>query len=465
RNVKKSDGRMAAYNDTVLVEDASQEQRGGLVDLLLVLIVWSIMFFSFGPKDIQASFHYVPQLFTACFGGFIIIRRRLEGYRFVFPTETLLYALMGLWALTGVFVAERMTAFRAGWFRHWKLGVLLLLSIWAASSLSRLKTVVVGGIAGGLILLVLLPMVGIGNYSNLSTGWDDRMTGATGNPNNLSRIAELAFAAMLFAAVTAKYGWGKALALLLALIPLWVAVKTGSRNAAVGVVTALVATYFLYVRPMWKGRALRKSVAVLLIAGVLLGGWCYIMFYSPFEQRFESLFAFVFKGQTHELLGSSRGRMFLGELHMTWDHPLFGVGLGQDIFELSQYSHLPAMFIHSDLAGLGGVIGLPGLLLYYSIPLVLLLRLRRIVKHPLVTEAEAKAARFCMIFAVLFLARTVHDSIYYNKAILIILGGLIGYSHQLWATLQNAEAVEEYEWPAEDGKVVPGAAWPVPRYS
>lgn len=432
-------------------ETPTTNRKAGFVDILIVLWMWSMLFLSFGPKSIQARFHYVPQLLTLLLIVFVIARYVMEEGRFRINVEVALYAAWGIWAFTGLLATEYTHLFWPCMSRLWKLGGMFLLICWAVNSEYRLKSLILIGLVGGTLAVTIGPILGIGQY-HLEMG--GRETGALGNPNSLAYMSELMLCGLLFAIATVRSRWIKLLSLACIPIPLYLGYQTGSRNAFVGIVIVLLTTYFFYMRPRLKGRIVVKLSALIAILLIIVLMFHIIAVYSPFAVRFESLFEFLTTGRSSELAKGGRGRMFMGGLRMTLDYPILGAGLGHDYPMLASYTGLHPMFIHSDLAGLGGMVGIPGLILFYSIGILLFVRTRRITKHPALTVQEKEFALFCLVFLACYLARTVYDALYCNKITWVLLGGITGYVEHMRSELRLREAAAVYDEEQEDDMVV-----------
>lgn len=422
-----------------------REDRVGLVDFLLVLWMWALLFMSLGPQYIQDRYHYIPQMLLAVLALPILVRRVAEAKPFSIPREAIVYILFGAWSITGIIVAQNSGVFWIATGRLWKLGAMFLLMIWAIDSQRRLEILILYGIVGGMIIVFLAPALGIVRYELAESFSGGRETGALGNPNSLSHMAVLAFYGLLFAIATARAKWRKILAVLLLPIPIYAALIAGSRNGWVGIFTALLLVYFFYFRPRLRGRAAAK---LFIIASILLSiavSTHLLLTYSRFAYRYKNLFELVTTGRMGEFRQEGRMVMFRGELRMTRAHPLFGVGLGQDYMRLSEYSGLRPMYIHSDFAGLGGLVGIPGYILFYLIPIGLAIRAYRLSKHPLITAEQQKILLFCVIFLVGDLTRTVYGSLYAAKFSWIFWGGITGYVCKLKSDLGLRELQEVWQ--------------------
>jgi len=173
--------------------------------------------------------------------------------------------------------------------------------------------------------------------------------------------------------------------------------------------------------------------------------------YSPFAWRFDTI-AKLLQGDSTAFEESGRGMAYMGALRMTLDHPIVGVGLGHDYPFLVQYTGMGNMYIHSDLLGLGGIVGLPGLVLFYCIPILMLRRLNWIRKHPLLMPGELNSVLFFRVFLVCYLFRTIGSSVYENRIHWVLLGWILGYAYNKCIELRRREeyAPVLYESPIPD---------------
>jgi hypothetical protein len=268
-----------------------------------------------------------------------------------------------------------------------------------------------------------------------------RETGALGNPNSLADMSVLCFIGLMMAMATARTPWTKVLPVLFLPIPIYASFRTGSRNALVGLFIAVVLTYFFYLRPTLRGRPILRALGLTVVLACVGVGAYAALTYAPFAWRYKGMWEFLTTGQSAEFMEESRVVMFLAELRMTMSHPFLGVGLGQDLFRLIEYMPtLHQMFIHSDFAGLGGLIGLPGWALFYVILISLTVRGHRLSKHPLVSPQEAGLLIFCVIFMVSSITRTFYGSMYAAIYSWVLWGGIAGYILSVHARVRAMES-------------------------
>lgn len=418
--------------------------------MLMVLWIWAMLFMSCGPRAVQERYHYVPQILLIILVLPIVVRRIAEGKSLTLPREVAIYALWVTWCLMGLLVATHPSALWESVGTLLKLGGTFLLMAWVVDSRKRLNALILLGFVGGMILVFFSPALGTGEIYMREHEFGGRETGATGNPNTLSYLAVIAFTGLLFAVASARTKPFKIILTLVMAIPIYAAFKTGSRNAWAGIFTAIVLLYFCYFRTRFRGKLATKFILFTIIFGVIAGGTYLLLSFGQFAYRYESLIEFITTGQTGRFATEGRVVMFMGELRMTAQNPVLGVGAGHDFIHLQKYTQMPGV-IHSDLAGLGGVIGIPGFLLFYAIPISLALRIRRLISHPLATPEERKILSFCLILLLGNLLRTVHSSVYRSKFTWTIWGGILGYATSLQSELQAREAaglLEQWEEPA-----------------
>ena len=414
-------------------------RRAGLMDVLLALWLWAMLFTSYGPPEVQRRFHYVPQILLVILAVPVVIRRLAEG-RLLLPRELLLYIAWGVWSITGLWVAHYEGLFWSSYGRTWKMGALFLIVTWAVDSYRRLRTLLLLGFVAGMIVVAATPWFGIGSYEQMAGDFGGRATGALGNPNTLSHLATIGFMSIVLAIATARRTWAKALWALLLSVPLYLAWVTGSRNAWAALVLFAVISYFFYLRPQLRGRIGAKLGAMVSIAVVIVGGTALMLAYSEFAARFDSLIEFLTTGETRNFFQEGRVRILFGELAMSADNLLFGVGLGQDWFRLPQYAGMTTGFIHSDMAGLAGMLGLLGWLLFYGILASLVLRCWKLAKHPMATAEERKVLLLAAVFMATDVGRTLFMSLYAAKTAWVLWGGIAGFATAMAAQFAQRAA-------------------------
>jgi len=402
-------------------------RRAGIMDVLLALWLWALLFTTYGPKEIQARFHYVPQVLLAVIAVPLVIRRLARG-QLLIPTGGLLYIAWAVWSFTGIFVAKYERLFWSSYGRTWKLFVLFLLVSWAVDSYRRLRILLLVGFTGGMCVAAVAPLFGFSSYEQMAGEFGGRATGALGNPNTLSHLATIGFMSIILAIATARGLVTKVLWAMLLAIPLYLAWVTGSRNAWAALVLFGIMAYFFYLRPQLRGHIGAKLGAVISIAVAIVGGTALMLAYSQFASRFDSLIEFLTTGETRRFARESHVVAMFAEWRMFANNMALGVGLGQDYLRLPEYGGQRLLFIHSDLSGLGGIVGLPGLVLYYAILGTITYRCWKTSKHPMATPVEQKVLLLATVFMATDIARTLFVSIYGAKIAWVLWAGIAGYA-------------------------------------
>lgn len=426
--------------------------RAGIVDVLLALWLWATLFTAYGPKEVQQQFHYVPQILLAILAVPLVIRRLAEG-RMLLPTEAFLYIAWAVWGSTGLFVARYERIFWSSYGQTWKLLILFLLVAWAVDSYHRLWTLLVVGFLGGMLAATVAPLLGFGSYEEMAGGFGGRARGALGNPNTLSLLASIGFMGTVLAIVTARRKRAKVLWTLGLAAPLYIAWITGSRNAWAALVLFGMMFYLFYLRPRMRGRFGARMAAATTLAVAVVGGTALMLTFSRFAGRFESLIEFLTTGETRSFFQSGRAQTMFAELRMAAKNPIFGVGLGQDSLLLMQYGAPRQLFLHSDMPGLAGLIGLPGWLLYYAILGTLTFRCWRASKHPTATHEERNTLSLVAGFTATSVAMTLFSPLYCAKIAWMFWGGIAGY-----VTTMSAQFAQRAAQPHPALTPEPGAA-------
>jgi O-antigen ligase len=223
------------------------------------------------------------------------------------------------------------------------------------------------------------------------------------NPNDLASILLTAMPFLGFMAVRTGNGIRRPLALGGAVLILLVVSRTGSRAALIAGAVAMVALFF-------RIGAMQK--VKLVVVGVVAFGILAATLPGQLAERFTTVFGSedVYDQPRDEVLRSSiesaysRRMLLMDSLTVTWEHPVFGVGLGN--FPVAQNDLAKARgeamgnwhLTHNTYTQVSSESGVPGLALFL---LALLFSFRAISRVLRMTAASTSpAGRDIRMFAV-----------------------------------------------------------------
>jgi O-antigen ligase len=372
-----------------------------------------------------------------CAAGFAI--GSLRG-NIVFPPEALLFSGFLVWSGLGLFVAQVHLLVIGRMFTLFQLYVMTLIIFHFCTSTKTARYLLLAVLTG--CFIVGLSAYLSGEYERAEVE-GERAAGFALNANAFSMTLVYASAILFYFFKTWKSWILKAiLAVSLVGIALLV-IASGSRAGFISFLV-LSAAWFLFSY----GREVQKQpVTVIIMLIVLLFG-LFILFSSLSDTTMgkrldEMMNAFRESGASGGSLGLRQAMVGQG-IAIIKKNPIIGIGLDQFrvVSGTGTYSHNNYIEVFYST-------GIPGGILYYSIFLVLWLRLRRLGKLlPDPKSKELVSMAKALIIMVLISDMAVID--YYIKLHWIVMAILIGWSYHkeqqiqsLLATTKNEEEESE----------------------
>jgi len=206
--------------------------------------------------------------------------------------------------------------------------------------------------------------------------WNGRIAGPLGNANLFGVVLTSSLAASLAYAATTKSFVPRIALLAVSLFLFYMISETGSRKAMIGSILVIVtvsAVVLNHVRKTNTAKFLLASVAGVLL---VIGGITYLAS-SQHINRFDRVASALVAGDVSHADGSLQHRARFAKLavEQTAKHPILGIGLDnfQDI-DLGFFRN-PNTYSHSNYLEVMVSTGIPGLVLYCSIYVVLLIKL------------------------------------------------------------------------------------------
>jgi len=204
-------------------------------------------------------------------------------------------------------------------------------------------------------------------------------------------------------------------------------IASGSRKAVLG----LAAFYLLWVFFCYrKDMARRPSILLGILLGFGLGGVVFTV--AARESVVGTRLMRTYKAMAGERTkegGGERIDIYKRAFWVLGQHPFVGVGMGH--FEV--YSGGPGS--HSDLMGVATATGLPGLILYSSIIMIMWRRAGQVAKYT-DDPTTAKIAQLMRATLIVMVLVALGRYNYNSKEYWVVMGSFIGYTHAVWLDIK-----------------------------
>lgn len=361
-----------------------------------------------------------------CAVGYLISSIRTG---FVFPKEILLFWAYLAWSMLGIFVSEMPILFYQKLFTLVQFSFMILIVAYFSGNIRNVKVLFWAVLIGAAIIAISAYVSGEYQRTESGTVATERAAGLALNSNSFALTLVYAGAILLFFFRTWR-SWilkGGVIAVLLIMARLVIA--SGSRKGFIGFFLLLLSWFIL----SYRKEIFRRPLA-FIVAAIAIGGVASFLYLTALGTNIERRMELARTGRGGSV--STRKMMANEGLGMIKSSPLVGVGL--DHFRLRSRSGL---YSHSNYIEVTTGSGIPGGILYYSVFLVLLLRLRRLGKLPIEPEAMElvnTAKAFLFVLLVIDIAAVTYSS----KMNWIIMAIFIGWSFQMERRLK-AEYTEE----------------------
>lgn len=336
---------------------------------------------------------------------------------FVLPGEMKLLGGYLLWSLMGIFTAQSQFLFWEKFLTLFQIFIMaLIFSNYAVNT--RTTRLLLGAFFIGSLIVAVSGYVS-GEYQNTAVDSVERVAGLQLNANGFAHLLVLGAAVLLYFFRTArsiviKIGAMAILAVLSVLI-----IASGSRMGFIA---------FVILIPLWLFLSYRKELfqrpvvtLVMAILGILFLGY---LFY-----RLQDTLLLTRLGQVGGGAGDGsaveRRHLISEGLSIILSHPLIGVGLSNFIFYsrsglMSHNNYIEVMANSGILAGI----------FYYSVFLVLWLRLRRLGKLPL-GPRDSELVKTSMAILIIRLLCDLVGVFYYQKENWLLFSIIFGWAYHL----------------------------------
>lgn len=396
------------YTDHVLPND--------IWDWLLLLFIISSLTISFVP-----GLSIITIMYGSIFSGIFLLYFLYNRISLTMPPEIIIYFLWIMWSLGGLSNVINETWYYSQLKTVLQMGVMIFIIGTMIAMKSNISIVMFGIVIGS--SMVILNSIYMGEVTQFSSiGARVRLESITGNANKFAYcVLFLAFSLLYFWNKKSSLKWRVILSTAV-FISLMFIVFSGSRKTLIAFLIFIL-FWFIFCQ---RNKLTRNPIIAYLTLVVLLGG----IYFVADHVKSEVYMSRRFESEEIERGGSHRIRLYVEGIQMIKSYPIFGVGLGNYKAHSStrQYSH-------SDYIEVAAGTGIVGFMLYFSIYLMLWLRLNRI--KCMTTDSQLLYIVGFMKAAVIAMLLVSFGSAKINSKITwIFLASAIGYSWKLERSLK-----------------------------
>lgn len=356
---------------------------------------------------------------------------------FVLPKEVMFFLAFVVWSSFGIFVAKVPFLHYQKLFTFFQFLVMITIVAHYSNNVKMIRILLFSVLIG--VAIVGTASVITGQYQQAALGGDIYRTTSLGmNANEFAMTMTYATAILLYLFETWKSWIMKAVAVGMMLFLGLLIIASGSRSGFVSFVLLLPTWFFI----SYRKEILKSPAATLLTLIMLLVALGFLFSRLAGTRMQERLDIMLQARETGGGGGSIQARLVMMKegLAIIKSHPLLGVGLNH----FRVYSST-GMYSHNNYTEVFCNSGVPGGILYYSIFVVLWLRLRRLSKLPL----EDKVKKFVNIAKAFVIMRLFIDTVtmsHSEKVSWIIVAILIGFSYQLEQKTKAKRLTEHNEF-------------------
>ncbi len=340
------------------------------------------------------------------------------------PKDLLLYWGFFAWSTWGVFNCKSSFLFWTSYTTVFQFCILIAIIVNYSKNLRTAKILLIAVFLG--ILLVILSSYWSGEFQRAERGAEEKqqVAGMAINANAFGQLVVYASAILLFFFKASKSLVMKVIIVFLLLAFTRFVVLSGSRKTFLTFLLLLFLWYIISYR-----KEIIKRPVAFIFGGIMVLGLGFITYKSVsgtlMEERMKTGSVAITGGMTHEGSIPQRFTFYREGLVLTASHPIFGIGLANFIVHSSGFKYSHSNYIEVFVSS-----GLPGGIMYYSVYLVLWLRLRRLSKIPF-DDGTLALINMGKAFLLVQLVGDLGTVSYYIKGTWIILGILIGFTYSL----------------------------------
>ncbi|MGD0596385.1 MAG: O-antigen ligase family protein [Sedimentisphaerales bacterium] len=405
-----------AANDIFEIDDIQQNDRiPGSIGFVFILLALAVSVASL------PGFNYLVDVWGVLTMIVFIIASFLGGIKFA--PEFFVFIIFILWGMIASVSAQYMELVITALFTLAQISMLILLLV---NYSQNTKSVIV-------LLIAVLIGCGIVGVSGVLSGEyqraefvGERAAGITLNANSFAITLLMASAICLFFFRIWKSIFIKAGLVVLILGCAKLILSSGSRKGFIGFLLLLGLWFiFSYRKQIFKKplQFVIGSIAVITIAG-LFYTWSHG---SITMQRFEK----------QDFAKDTRMSLYRAGFVIIAKHPVFGVGLNH--YRIVSGEEL---YSHSNYIELMSTTGIPGAIIYYSIYLILWLRLSRLGKLDL-PDRDKELVNLGKILLLLQAPLDLVGVFYLSKLTWIFFAIFIGWSNCKYKSLRTQEEIAQ----------------------
>jgi len=357
-----------------------------------------------------------------------------EGFHL--PKEGIAFVAFLCWSFTGFFVAPIVSVYLTTLFTMFKFLVFFLIIAHFARNRATISVMFFALLIGSAIVAVSAYLSG--DYVRAEV-YGERIAGTALNANVFAMTLVYATLVLLYffkiwKSLILKIGIIGILLILARLI-----IASGSRKGFISFMMVLFFWYFFaYKKEILRNplRPILAGLAILVVIVFLYRNLAYTLMAERMQRFLETLQAGGVGVETSSV--ATRLSMIRRGLKIIAANPLFGIGLNQYrvVSGFGSYAHNNYIEMFSNTGLVGGII-------YYSIFVVLWLRLRRLSKIPL-EKYELEIVNISKVFIVIRFVVDLVAVSYYSKINWILIAMLVGFTYYLERRALRLQTDEDY---------------------
>jgi O-antigen ligase len=411
------------YSDEIAEMLASRENTQ--IPIFIIFLIPFIIA-AISVASLPGANYFVNIIGVICTIAYLIAS--LEG-GFIFPPEVLLFWSFVLWAFPGIFVAGYTSLLIEKLYTLLQFSIMLIFLAHYSKNTRAAEVLFFSALIGCLIIAVSAYVTG--EYARAESE-GERVAGLAMGANGFAMRLVYATVVILCFFRAWRSWFLKGVLILMLLVMASFIIASGSRAGFIGFVV-LCGAWFVF---SYGIETLRRPAAAFAGLIVLIGIMYFLFSGLGDTVMGKRLLEVVGVLQGEAVVGggslSSRLTMIEDGLKLMLSHPLFGIGLNQFAAYSGGFG-----YAHSNYVEVFSATGIPGGILYYSIFVVVFLRLRRLGKLPLETRDKAfiDASKACVFMQ---LVSDIAVVSYYDKTSWIIFAIIIGWSYQFERRIQTA---------------------------
>ena len=329
---------------------------------------WMLAAFVVGSLTLGeiAGFSKIMILYGLLFFFFFIIYVLYNKISVNLIPEVVLYYVWIIWALAGLVNANDTTLYFSKFRTVIQIGIMIVL-VAAVTAMKRNMSMVMFGLLSGVVVVSLFS-IWSGEFLQVS-GADSRTRaeGLVGNPNDFAYLFLMMTFALVFFWKNRSSAWWKLLIAAGVLFAIAFIIVSGSRKTILGVLLFLFFSVVLCKSRRIDKNAVKRYIFLIVLLLIVYGSASLVISNTLLSKRFES--------EEIERGENVRMQMYAEGMEMIRNHFFLGMGLNNYKTESSF-----GLYSHSDYVEVAASTGFVGFVMYFSMYVVLWMRISRIRK-------------------------------------------------------------------------------------